>query len=204
MPNQLASATFAISEETLELMVLEKEHLPHELGEFELRREGVLDNVAMADHGFPGNTAEGFSRIGRITGYTREFVRPASDVSSEGVDVAAATVAHLFVDEEAVARWISEVFLGQFEANVGKPVGPGQELVSVERLEVDGFQDAAVGIRAVHDGAAGLLSSTVIDFRLGRLLGVAFVVTTGDHERLHLAQTLAVELERQMVRVVLG
>ena len=204
MPNQLASATFAISEETLELMVLEKEHLPHELGEFELRREGVLDNVAMADHGFPGNTAEGFSRIGRITGYTREFVRPAIDVSSEGVDVAAATVAHLFVDEEAVVRWISEVFSGQFEANVGKPVGPGQELVSVERLEVDGFQDAAVGIRAVHDGAAGLLSSTVIDFRLGRLLGVAFVVTTGDHERLHLAQTLAVELERQMVRVVLG
>ena len=49
-----------------------------------------------------------------------------------------------------------------------------------------------------------MVSSTVVDFRVGRLLGVAYVVSVGEAERKELAERLGQELERQMVRVVLG
>ena len=35
-------------------------------------------------------------------------------------------------------------------------------------------------------------------------MGVAFVVSLGDHQRQALAENVAVELERQMIRVALG
>ena len=45
-------------------------------------------------------------------------------------------------------------------------------------------------------GPAGLLSSTVIDFRVGRLLGVAFVGSIGEHDRSELATEMALALEK--------
>jgi hypothetical protein len=44
----------------------------------------------------------------------------------------------------------------------------------------------------------------VVDFRVGRILGVAFVGAVGDHQRLDLANQLAQALEKRIVRVVLG
>lgn len=201
----LTRATYGVLERDLQRMVLERDQLPLELGAFEQLREAVLDNETMAERGFPGNTAEGFRQIGRISGYLREFASPdGGPLSPEGTDLVAATVAHLFDDEAGVLRWMNEVFLRQFEENVGSAIGHDQELVAVERLTVEGFNDEAVGIRAVQNGPDGLLSSSVIDFRVGRLLGVAFVVTVGDCERWALAESLAGELERQMVRVALA
>ncbi len=46
------------------------------------------------------------------------------------------------------------------------------------------------------------MSSTVIDFRVGRILGVAFTGAVGDHERLDPTTQLA--LEKRIVQVVLG
>ena len=205
MTSAVTQATYGASEEVLVSMVLERERLPEEFRQFELLREGVLDNAELAEQGFPGNTAESFTSMGRITGYMREFAVARSTFESwEGADLMAATVVHLFQDEEAVSRWMADIFVRQFEENVGKPAGSGQELVTVERVKVDRLQDKAVGIRAVQESPEGLVSSTVIDFRVGRLLGVAFVVSLGDVERGELAEGLAVELERQMVRVVLG
>ena len=60
------------------------------------------------------------------------------------------------------------------------------------------------GLRVLQGGPAGLLSSTVIDFRVGRLLGVAFVGVIGEHERTELATELALALEKRMVQVALG
>ena len=56
----------------------------------------------------------------------------------------------------------------------------------------------------LQGSTAGLLSSTVIDFRVGRILGVAFVGSVGDQERLDLASQLARSLEKRIVQVVLG
>ncbi len=204
LTNPLAKASYQASEAELELMVLESHQLLEEFRGFRLGREGEMDNDEMAEHGFPGNTGEGFRELGRITGYHREFVAPPTRRTPlEGSDVAVATVAHLFTDEASVSGWMSDVFLGQFEENVGKSVGVDQRLESVERVAAGGYQSDALGIRAVQSSSKGLLSSTVIDFRVGRILGVAFILTVGDHERAELTTALAGELERQIVRVLL-
>jgi hypothetical protein len=97
-----------------------------------------------------------------------------------------------------------EVFVKDFEENVGESVGEDQQLISTQRLETSGFFDEAVALKVLQGGAAGLISSTVLDFRVGRILGVAFVGTVGDHERLDLATQLAQSLEKRIVQVVLG
>ena len=200
----LAKASYDATPADLELMVLEHGQLPEEFRGFRLGHEGELDNDTMANQGFPGNTGEGFARLGRIAGFHREFVTQASDEGDlEGSDIAVATVTHLFTDEDAVSRWMSDVFVGQFEKNVGKPVGVDQSVESVERVAVAGFQSDAVGLRIVQSSSRGLLSSTVVDFRVGRILGVGFILTVGEHERAKLAEGLASELERQIVRVLL-
>ena len=63
------------------------------------------------------------------------------------------------------------------------------------------FADQAVGLR-VLSSEPGPVSSTIIDFRVGRL-GVAYVATLGNCERLALVEQLAHTLERRFVQVAL-
>ena len=56
----------------------------------------------------------------------------------------------------------------------------------------------------LQGGGGGLISSTVVDFRVGRLLGVVFIGAVGAHERLDQVQQLGQTLEKRMVSVVLG
>ena len=46
------------------------------------------------------------------------------------------------------------------------------------------------------------MSSTVMDFRVGRILGVAFTGAAGDHE--YLDPTTQLALENRIFQVVLG
>ena len=158
----------------------------------------------MAEHGFAGSTAERFRQAGRITGYMREFGPTANIAVADGTNFVGASVAHLFDTPESVSVWMRDVFIKDFEDNVGEAVGDTQQLISVERIEPTGFSDEAVGLKVLQGGAAGLLSSTVIDFRVGRILGVAFVGCVGDHRRDELAGRLAAALEKRIVQVVLG
>ena len=167
-------------------------------------RVGILDNDMMAEHGFPGTSAQRFREAGRIGGYMREFGPTANMGVSDGFNFVGATVAHLFENPDSVSGWMSDVFLKDFEDNVGESVGEDQQLISVERLELSGFFDEAVAIKVLQGGPQGVVSSTVIDFRVGRILGVAFVGTVGNHVRLDLATQLALNLEKHIVQVVLG
>ena len=56
----------------------------------------------------------------------------------------------------------------------------------------------------LQGGVDGLISSTVVDFRVGRLLGVAFIGAVGDHDRLDQVVQLGRTLEKRIVSVVLG
>ncbi len=202
--NPLWTATYRVGEPDLEYMTLEAGDLPDELRGYQLARSGPLDNAEMAENGFKGSTADRFRNAGRIGGFMREFV-PTSDVSpASGVNFVGATVVHLFENPDQVSGWMSDVFVKDFEDNVGESVGSGQQLISVNRLDVEGFYDEAVGLHVLQGGPAGLLSSTVIDFRVGRLLGVAFVGAIGEHQRATLASELALALEKRMVQVALG
>ena len=197
-------ATFRVTEDDLELMVLEKGELPIEFRGHQVVREGLLDNETMAQHGFADSTAARFQKAGRITGYMREFGPTSSMQARDGTNFLAATVAHLFDNPEAVSGWMHHVFLKDFEDNVGQSIGRGHQLISIQRLAPKGFFDEAVGLKMLQGGAAGLVSSTVFDFRVGRILGVAFVGTVGDHQRAELATELGLALERRIVREVLG
>ena len=205
MHESLERATKLVSEEDLSRMVLDKQDLHLKLEGFELAREGVLDNETMAAHGFPGSTTGETRATGRITGYLREFVNTVDPTSLQnGTDVIAATVVHLFQHKDEVSRWMTEKFLGDFQRYVGKEMGEGQNLLRAEYLNVEGFSDLAVGLRSFQTSNAGPISSTIVDFRVGRFLGVAYMATMGDADTKHLVTTMGITLERKVVKVLLG
>jgi hypothetical protein len=206
MSEALNRATYSVTAADLPRMVLDLRELPPEFHGFHPTRDSVLDNATMAEQGFPGNSAERFAAIGRLTGYLQEFAAPVprGEVIPIGYDLAVATVAHLFEDAQGVSRWMQEIFLEQFEANVGQETHPGQHLLMVERLSFQGFSDEVVGLRVLQSGPQGPVSSTVVDFRVGRLLGVVYIAAFGNCERRAVVERLGQMLERKFVRVVLG
>jgi hypothetical protein len=206
MSEALNRATRLVTEADLPRMVLDLRELPPEFQGFHLARDSVLDNATMAEQGFAGNSAERFAAIGRLTGYVQEFVAPVprGEVIPVGYELAVATVAHLFEDAQGVSRWMREIFLAQFEANAGRETHPGQHLLMVERLPFHGFADEAVGLRVLQSGPQGPVSSTVVDFRVGRLLGVVYIAAFGNCERRAVVERLGHTFERKIVRVVLG
>ncbi len=200
----LHQATYRIGESDLEFMVLGKDGIPEDFRGYQVVREGTLTNEEMAEHGFAGSTSQRFRQAGRITGYMREFGPTANMPAEDGFNFVGATVAHLFEDPGSVSGWMTDIFVKDFEEHVGESVGQDQQVISVERLETTGLFDEAVSLKVLQGGPAGLISSTVIDFRVGRILGVAFVGTVGDHQRVDLATQMALGLEKNIVRVVLG
>ena len=200
----LTRATYRVTEETLEDMVLEKNEFPSDFQSHQVVREGELDNERLARNGFAGSTAQRFLEAGRVTAQMREL-GPTSDMAmSDGFDFMCASVVHLFDTPESVSSWMHDIFLKDFEGHVGDSVGQGHQLVSATRLETSGFFDESVALRVLQGGPSGLISSTVVDFRLGRLLGVAFIGTIGDHERSGLTMQIGQALEKRMASVVLG
>ena len=197
-------ATYSVGEGALDSMVLEKSEFPEPFQGHQVIREGSLDNETLAQNGFDGNTAERFIKAGRVTGVMRELGPTSNMTMSDGFDFMAASVVHLFDTPDSVHSWMHDIFLKDFEDRVGESVGQGHQLVSATRLDPQGFFDEAVGLRVLQGGSGGLISSTVVDFRVGRLLGVVFIGVVGDHERLDRVVKLGQTLEKRMVRVVLG
>ena len=188
-------------------MVQTRDQLPAEVSGFELLRESELDNETMAEHGAGERTANSLRELGRVTGYVREFAvhQGAPTLSAEPAEILlAATVVHLFDNQDAVGHWIDEVFVRDFRDRVGKETSRDYLLTGVEGLKVSGFHDQAAALLAVQEVADGVLASTIVDFRVGRLLGVAYAVAKRDVALKELAQEMGLRLERQMVRVTLG
>jgi hypothetical protein len=203
----LLDAVHSVLSNELQYMALNASQLPEALTSFEVLREAELDNETMAKHGFGEKTGADLAKLGRITGYVREFVVPqgAPTLREEPAEIVmAATVVHLFESEEAVKRWIDESFVRDFRDNVGKESNEGQMLQGVEVLQIEGLHGYAAALLVVHEMPAAVLASTIIDFRMGNLLGVAYVVAKRDVTLLALAKELALALERQVVRVALG
>ena len=197
-------ATYSVGEDALDSMVLEKAEFPELFQGHQVVREGTLDNKTLAENGFDGSTAERFVQAGRVTGVMRELGPTSTMRMSDGFEIMAASVVHLFDTPDSVHAWMHDIFLKDFEDRVGESVGQGHQLVSATRVEPQGFFDEAVGLRVLQGGSSGLISSTVVDFRVGRLLGVVFIGVVGDHERLDQVVKLGQALEKRMVSVVLG
>jgi len=197
-------ATYSVGESALDVMVLEKSAFPESFQGHQIIREGTLDNDTLAQNGFEGTTSKRFSEAGRVTGVMRELGPTSNMAMVDGFNFMAASVVHLFDSPDSVHSWMHEIFLKDFEDRVGESVGQGHQLVSATRLEPQGFFDETVGLRVLQGGVDGLISSTVIDFRVGRLLGVVFIGAVGDHDRLEQVEKLGHDLEKRIVSVVLG
>ena len=178
--------------------------LPNRYESYTQTREDDLDNRKMAEHGFPGATEERFSEIGRIKGFVREFWSSTVDPDVDGADVLVGSVAHLFNTPDGVHGWMHDVFLHDFFNNIGTDAGEGQVLVGADQFTPDGFFDEAVGLRASYNRNGQPISATIIDFRVGRILGVAYIATSGDHTRVEEVTDLAMKMEESIVGVVLG
>ena len=197
-------ATDAVAQPDLERMLLHPVDMPPDLTGFVVTRENELDNETMAEHGFPGQTEETIGEAGRISGYLRELSRELEEEPETGLIVSAGMVAHLFRDGESVEHWIDETFLSEFVGNAGRVMDNGHELLHAEEVPVSGFHGKAAAVFAVHDVPVGVIGSTIVDFALGRLLGVGFVVALGSSEHLATARELALRMERRFVSVALG
>ena len=206
MSEAMHRATQVITDDDLPRMVLEHRDLPKELQHFIPYHQEFLNNEKMAAEGLPGSSAERFRDIGRLTGYVLDFRAPIPEERTipPGYDVAVATVVHLFVDPQSVTRWIEEVFLHDFESNIDTEIHPNQHLLLAQRLSFTGFADEVAGLRVLQSTENGPVSSTVVDLRVGRVLGVAYIATLGNYNRQELVQELGLTLERKIVRVVLG
>lgn len=200
----LERATYSVSENSLPDMVLDKGDFPTDFQGHQVVRDGELNNETLARNGFAGGTADRLFRAGRVTGSMREFGPTSNMRMEDGFDFMAASVVHLFDSPDSVHDWMHDIFLKDFEDHVGESVGDGHQLVAATRVETDGFFDESVSLRVLQGGPSGLISSTVVDFRLGRLLGVAFVGTIGDHYRANLSMQIGQALEKKMASVVLG
>ena len=206
MSEAIHRATQVITDDDLPRMVLEHRDLPKELQHFIPYHQEFLNNEKMAAEGLPGSSAERFRDIGRLTGYVLDFRAPLPEERTipPGYDVAVATVVHLFVDPQSVTRWIEEVFLHDFESNIDQEIHPNQHLLLAQRLSFTGFADEVAGLRVLQSTENGPVSSTVVDLRVGRVLGVAYIATLGNYNRQELVQELGLTLERKIVRVVLA
>ena len=204
MSTKLVQATFGVGESDLPKLALPVPNLPDRYQSYSQTREEDLDNTKMAAHGFPGATEERFEEIGRVNGFVREFWSPSVDQGVDGADVLVGSVAHLFNTPEGVHEWMHEVFLRDFRNNIGADAGEGQVLVGAEQFNPEGFFDESVGLRASYNRYGHPITATIIDFRVGRILGVAYVATTGDHERIDEVTDLAMKMEESIVSVVLG
>ena len=203
----LLEAVRGVPADELQYMVLNAPQLPVDLAGFDLMHEGELDNETMAKNGFGERTGGQLREMGRVTGWVREFVVPqgAPTLEEEPAEIVmAASVVHLFDTEDQVKRWIDDIFIKEFRDHVGLETDTGQMLQGAELLSVDGLNDYAAGLLAVHEAGDSILASTIVDFRVGRLLGVAYVVAKRDVTLLSLAKELALSLEQQIVRVALG
>ncbi len=158
----------------------------------------------MAQQGLPDSTEEKVPSAGRANGFLREFGPTSNIPNHDGFDFLGSTVAHPFDDQAPVPGWMHDIFIKDFENNAGERVGDEHQLVSAIRLELQGFYDEAVALKVVQGGPRGLVSSPIIDFRVGRLLSVAFVATLGDHTRLELTTELGLALDKRMVKAILG
>ena len=203
MQVSITQATMELRENDLPNMVLLEDDLAPPFDGFSAVREGDLDNATLAEHGFSGATETRFRDAGRIAGYVREFVSPTARLDMDGDDLIIGSVAHLFDTPENVSRWMRDIFLKDFSENVGAVLENGQRMIEVEELAPCGFFDDAVALKTVHDSSGQIISSTVIDFRVGRILGVVYVATVGDHTRLHEATTLGIAMEKLIVTAAL-
>lgn len=205
--DRLSQLTRTITPDDLRAMTLDRSQLPGELAGFEELRKADLDNAAYARSGDVAITTEALAEANRLDGYETGFAVPqgGSTLAEEPAELLeASTAVHLFERPEDAQAWIDATFVDGFLRSVGETDALDRRVTGVERLDAHGFYGHAAGMFVLRDVPGGELASTIVEFQVGRVLGVATAVAKVDRTYLDLACDLGSRLERQIVRVVLG
>lgn len=204
--DRLSRMTYTVASEDLRLMVLDRAQLPEEIAGFDPLREGELDNEALAKRS-GADTLESLTDAHRLNGYESAFAvaQGASTLAEEPAALLeASTAVHLFERPDNVRDWIDGAFVARLRSSVGTEDGEGRRTTGVELLRPPRFHGHSAGLLVVQDVPGGELASTIVEFQLGRVLGVVAAVAKVDRPYLDLAAELGARLERQIVRTVLG
>ena len=188
----------------LEYMPLEVKDLPFELRGYQMSRDEAVDNLQFSRYPFRDATAADLLRMGRQGGWLKECNTPPEVEIVDGLILTAATSVHLFDRPSAVSRWIQEQFVSHTLAHIGQDEsgGPRRMLQARELAKPAGLYDQAAALHLLQDSPLGPFSVNSINFRLGRLLGCAFLGVIGDHNEAFLANELAQALEKNMAQVL--
>ena len=206
MSEVLHQVTQAITADDLPRMVLNRADLPAPLRDFLPARSGFLDNHSLAEQGLPGSTAERFREVGRLTGYLQEFLPAAPENRKDPARGSPwrlprwSTCSTTRIPCRAGSR---RSFCGTSNRSWTKRSTPASTCWWPSACTSKASPTRSAGLRVLQSSPEGPVSSTVVDFRVGRLLGVAYVVTLGNYTQQALTQRLGQTLERRMVQAIL-
>lgn len=188
----------------LESMVLTLDEISDCVKGLRVVNEGILTNRQLAESGFHGDTEDYFRNQGRKTGFMREFGIKNSNDMVDGDDFVVGCVAHSFENDRNVNNWMEHVFLKRFMDRIGELIGINQKLLDVKEMLSEHFFDHSLAVNLIQEGPGGEISFTIIDFKIGSLLGVCFVGTKGVHSRMELCERIGLALEQKMVTSLLA
>ena len=204
MPDPVHRATERLGEADLPALVLGPSELPEELGPMAVEGENVLDNDDLIANLFPELSPHTLRHdLGRLSGYVRRFAAVEAGPPAEGAIVAVGATSHLYETPDNVARWVTEIFPGRFESKVGQSLA-GRFLHRCDRFSPRGLSDLTQGMEIMGEASGIMTTQVIIDFRVGRVLGVVFVHASGDVARRAQAEQLAKAQEAKIVRISLG
>jgi hypothetical protein len=121
-----------------------------------------------------------------------------------GTDIAVATLVDLFDSGEAITHWMTQVFISDMEKSVGKYVELDQEMLSAVRCKPEGLADESAEMHVFHKPSPWEISSTAVDFCVGRLLGVVFCITFATVQCRNETRHVAKNVENKILKAVLG
>ncbi len=205
--DELERALQSVTENDLAIMVLPQEELGEEFADLEIDEDSGFQNNEQAtdDTINPEDTGEDLERAGRINGYELEYVAPdllSMLEAGEGVAVVE-TMVHLFKDAGAASDFLAEQ-VEDYQRFEGKEVMPSMTLQEAQTFAVDGLADEAIGVRARVSFGDMQLYGTGVYFRLGRLVGEAWIATGDDADVNSQVKTIARALEERIEGVLLG
>jgi hypothetical protein len=197
----LCPAASAAVGERLDLMPLPRSALGPGAGALRLARDsGVVSNAYAADSAGNGFTAADLARLGRISGYTLDYLLPEPAGGQPHKLLRVQTDAELYRDGATAARGLA-FWRGLTRRLAGRQNGATVAVFPFGTRVGDGSFAFELSYRT--SGPPFAYVGDVV-FRLGRLVGAVFVTATDDVRLRARTVQLAEKLETRMRRVLAG
>ncbi|MBI1885318.1 MAG: hypothetical protein HYS09_03220 [Chloroflexi bacterium] len=205
--NELEESLQSLTNGLLAVMVLPKEELGPDAADLPLdnspSESGFQDNKAAAqDTADPNDTAADVAEAGRINGYELSYSDFSRLGEAEGA-VEADTAVELYRDADAASAWLARL-VNDIQGLEGQEAQEGFSVKNVETFTIDGLGDEATGLRYRFSVGDATGHTTLVIFRLDRLLAGTVQVRNDDKDVDSQVEQTARSLEERIKGVALG